>query len=156
MLQQLLCQITCWTNCSFSFLPLVTSFTWLIVRNLIDRWKYYENFLRCIGVKKTFSAHCLFETLKTIDRSFSDVPLAIHISLKNCISKTFMVVCSSLFSHWLFEINLWLLINETKSFVPINVYVPLLSVQDNINFKQVFFWKYVQSFCYHQSLFGNF
>lgn len=32
-----------------------------------DRWKYYENFLRCIGVKKTFSAHCLFETLKTID-----------------------------------------------------------------------------------------
>lgn len=32
-----------------------------------DRWKKYENFLRCIGVKKTFSVHCLFETLKTID-----------------------------------------------------------------------------------------
>lgn len=32
-----------------------------------DWWKYYENFLRCIGVKKIFLVYCLFEIFKIID-----------------------------------------------------------------------------------------
>lgn len=55
-----------------------------------DRWKKYENFLGCIGVRSTFSVHCLFETLITMDLKEGETSKHVNtiIPILNMLSDT--------------------------------------------------------------------